>query len=658
MPDAPSRDFLALQTALAGRYSLERELGRGGMGIVYLAHEVSLDRPVALKVLPPLVATQAPLRERFLREARTAAKLSHPHIVPIFAVDQVGDFVFFAMAYVDGETLGQRIRARGPIPAGEAARVIREVAWALAYAHAQGVVHRDVKPDNILLERGTGRALVSDFGIAHVRDVAGPTAVGELLGTAEFMSPEQASGEPVDGRSDLYSLGALGFYAITGRLPFEGPTVAALLAKRVTLPAPPVTSVAPEAPRRLAQAIDRCLAKEPAGRFQSGEELAEVVGRALDVQRELPVPLRVFIKHNRETWRTGWSAAILIDLLFFPSLMGAAATGDLGGALGLTGFMAAVLASPLFARVQVARRLLKAGHSREEAVTALRGDIERRREELLFEFGRRPSRFERVAYGTAIAGLAGFAAGAGLLAFGNLDIGAPLMAMAGTVAIGGLVVGGLRRERRRDLVGERRLKLWKGRIGDWVFRVARVRLKRVAPTGGATHQPTELALSLAADRLFDELPKAMRRALKDLPGVVRKLENDARRTRQRIEELDTLLGDVGGGAPVANGRYPAAGAERDRLASDLRAARQAAHQRMTEAVTALETIRLDLLRMHAGAGAVTTLTADLAAARSLSEGLERLLRGQEEVERMLKAAHTMGTTEAGRDGTAEREAAP
>src|SRR5437762_7849497 len=207
---APDRLFLDFQSAVAGRYSLERELGRGGMGVVYLAREVRLDRPVAIKLLPPELAAQDRLRDRFLREARTAARLSHPYIVPIHAVDDVGDFVFYVMAYVDGETLAQRVMSRGPLPPAEATRVLREVAWALAYAHAQGIVHRDIKPANILLERGTERAMVTDFGIARLVHTPGQTGVGELLGTTEYMSPEQASGEPVDGRSDLYSLGVVG----------------------------------------------------------------------------------------------------------------------------------------------------------------------------------------------------------------------------------------------------------------------------------------------------------------------------------------------------------------------------------------------------------------------------------------------------------------
>lgn len=191
MSDSPDSTFLALQEALLGRYALERELSRGGMGIVYLARDIRLDRLVALKLLPPDLAARPALRERFLREARTAAKLSHPNIVPIHAVDEVGDYVFFVMAYVEGPTLGERIRERGPVPPTKATQIIKEVAWALAYAHAQGVVHRDVKPDNILLEEGTERALVTDFGIALVTEDAGLTAANDVLGTAEFMSHEQ-----------------------------------------------------------------------------------------------------------------------------------------------------------------------------------------------------------------------------------------------------------------------------------------------------------------------------------------------------------------------------------------------------------------------------------------------------------------------------------
>src|SRR5688572_2711043 len=252
----PSDEFLELQAALAGEYSLQRELGRGGMGVVYLARDVQLDRDVAIKVLPSHLARTAESRERFVREARTAAGLSHPHIVPIHRVGEVpaghpersegSSFVFFVMTYVEGETLGERLRTRGPLPPAEAARVLREVAWALAYAHGRGIVHRDVKPDNILLEAGTGRALVTDFGIAHGGSSDSPvTDPGKIMGTAHFMSPEQAASEAIDGRSDIYALGVVGYLAVSGRLPFEATNLPALLVRQATAEAPSVLRSAP-----------------------------------------------------------------------------------------------------------------------------------------------------------------------------------------------------------------------------------------------------------------------------------------------------------------------------------------------------------------------------------------------------------------------------
>ena len=235
----PPSDALELQAALAGEYSLQRELGRGGMGVVYLARDVQLDRDVAIKVLPSHVARTDSARERFVREARTAAGLSHPHIVPIHRVGEAGGFVFFVMSYVEGETLGERLRAHGPLPPSDATRILREVAWALAYAHGRGIVHRDVKPDNILLEAGTGRALVTDFGIAHVDTQDRPvTDPGKIMGTAHFMSPEQAANEPIDGRSDLYALGVVGYLATSGRLPFEAASLPALLVRQATEASP------------------------------------------------------------------------------------------------------------------------------------------------------------------------------------------------------------------------------------------------------------------------------------------------------------------------------------------------------------------------------------------------------------------------------------
>ena len=270
-----------LPAALSGEFTLERELGRGGMGVVYLARDLRLDRQVALKVLPPDVATSE-VRARFLREARTAGQLSHPHIVHIHRADERGEFAFFVMGLVDGENLGQRVRDRGPLPPVEVVRHLREVAWALAYAHARGVIHRDVKPENIMIERGTNRALVTDFGIARSERSPSVTGAEHVVGTAHYMSPEQVQGAALDGRSDLYALGIVGFFLLSGRLPFDGEGAAAVLVAHVTRPAPPLLSVAPQVPRALAEVIDRCLSKDPAARYATGEDLSEALRRAME----------------------------------------------------------------------------------------------------------------------------------------------------------------------------------------------------------------------------------------------------------------------------------------------------------------------------------------------------------------------------------------
>ncbi len=292
----PSGEFLDLQAALAGEYSLQRELGRGGMGIVYLARDVQLDRDVAIKVLPSPLAQVPASRERFVREARTAAGLSHPHIVPIHRVGEAGGFVFFVMSYVEGETLGERLRTRGPLPPADATRVLREVAWALAYAHGRGIVHRDIKPDNILLEAATGRALVTDFGIARGgTDTDLPSDAGTIMGTAHFMSPEHAAGEPVDARSDLYSLGVVGYLAVSGRLPFDAPNVPALIVRQATAAPPGVARVAPGLPSALAAVIDRCLDRDPTHRFPDGEALAAALAPVPDARPALPPTLRAWL---------------------------------------------------------------------------------------------------------------------------------------------------------------------------------------------------------------------------------------------------------------------------------------------------------------------------------------------------------------------------
>lgn len=297
---SPDVDLDALRVLLADRYVIGTSLGRGGMGAVYLARDLQLDRPVAIKVLPSEFAAQPDLRERFLRETRTAAGFSHPNIVPVFAVEDRGAVLAMAMGYVEGESVAERVTRAGPLTVKEAVRLLQDVGYALAYAHGRGVVHRDIKPDNIMLERATGRALVMDFGISRTIAAApssaqaGLTRVGEVVGTPEFMSPEQASGDHVDGRSDLYSLGLVAWYAVTGAYAISGDTTQKVLVKQLTETLPPVTSARADLPVPLAAAIDRLLRKDPNERFATAESLVEAIDAAQLSAPEVPLPVRLF----------------------------------------------------------------------------------------------------------------------------------------------------------------------------------------------------------------------------------------------------------------------------------------------------------------------------------------------------------------------------
>ncbi|MBA2685460.1 MAG: serine/threonine protein kinase [Gemmatimonadaceae bacterium] len=284
-----------LRRALTPSYALERQLGRGGMGIVYLARDLTLERPVAIKVLPPEFAMRPEWRERFLYETRTAASFSHPNIVPVHAVEERGDLLCFVMGFVDGETLTERVRLGGPLGTAEAVRLIQEIAWALSYAHGRGVIHRDVKPDNILLERATGRALVTDFGIARGIAVHGADTPGEIVGTPHFMSPEQAAGDAVDGRADLYSLGIVAFYAVTARVPFDAENASAIIAQQITREAPSIAELRPDLPDGLLSTINMLLKKDPAARFQTGEAVVEALDALRAMRPDVAPSIRLFL---------------------------------------------------------------------------------------------------------------------------------------------------------------------------------------------------------------------------------------------------------------------------------------------------------------------------------------------------------------------------
>jgi len=277
---SPIVDTNAFSDALTGQYRLEREIGRGGMGVVYLARDLKLDREVAIKTLPYHLAADVSIRERFLREARTAAALTHPNIVPVHRADELGAYVFFVMGYVEGESLAHQVRTHGPYAPARLLPILLDVVSALGYAHSRGVVHRDVKAENILLDGSGSRAMVTDFGIARVAQSKQLTQTGTVLGTVFYMSPEQVAGEELDGRSDLYSFGVLAFFALTGRFPFESETPSAVLVAHVTKAPPLIRSVAPTVPPALAEVVDRLLAKDPERRYADADTLLRALTAA------------------------------------------------------------------------------------------------------------------------------------------------------------------------------------------------------------------------------------------------------------------------------------------------------------------------------------------------------------------------------------------
>jgi len=272
--DSELRSHIA--NVLDSAYELDKEIGRGGMGIVFKAKDRRLKRTVAVKLLPPELAFRSEIRTRFLREAETAAQLSHPNIVPIYAVDEKGGLVYFVMGFIDGDNLAKRIKDHGPMPPDDVRRILREVADALAYAHAHKVVHRDIKPDNILIDAQSQRPMVTDFGIARAisdGSDARLTATGIAIGTPAFMSPEQSAGDrDLDGRSDLYSLGVVAYQMLCGDLPFNANSTPALLVKHLSerpIPIDQRVSVPPD----LARVVMLLLEKNPDDRFQTASEL-------------------------------------------------------------------------------------------------------------------------------------------------------------------------------------------------------------------------------------------------------------------------------------------------------------------------------------------------------------------------------------------------
>ncbi len=576
-------EFIALQRAVAGRYSLERELGRGGMGVVFLARDVALDRLVAIKLLPPELAARAERRQRFVNEARMVAGLSHPHIVPVHSVEEHDDLAFFVMGYVEGETLATRLQREGRMAVEEASRVMQEVAWALSHAHARGIVHRDIKPDNILLERGTGRALVVDFGIGRTDSLDSLTDE-VAVGTPRYMSPEQKVGAQVDGRSDVYSLGVTMWVALAGSHPHEAGRGSVLVAGGE---APSLRSLRAAVPPQLERMIQRCLSSDPERRFRTADELAESLRTARTQEAILSPPLRAWVRDVDRAGGELGSAVVAVVLALALSVV-------FGGELIIPqlylvfAILFLAIGGARFGEIVMrARALLAEGIGREAAVRALEIDDAAGSTE-------EPATRHRFTARTASVALLG-AVKSGVLIWlvpREMPEILSLLVLAGSV----VVPAAFLRRLWDDLFPESNVlsRLMRGNLGRFTFAAARAG-QRGLPLPAPVTEPTILAVGRGADELFSSLPRWLRERLGDVPAVVGRLQQEAFRLRRQ--------GDL---------------------------------PRLEEVMMALETLRLELLRLHAGASTVDDLTAAVERARRIGDEVDRLVAAEKAVDGLLQ----------------------
>jgi serine/threonine-protein kinase len=277
----PSGLLEQVRAALGAHYEIERPLGAGGMGSVFLARDLTLDRAVAVKVISPELGATKSFRARFLQEARTVARLRHPNIVAVYAAGEADGLLYFVMEYVPGESLRGLLEREGRVEPAKATRILRQLADALGYAHGNGIIHRDIKPENILLDAESGRAMITDFGVAQALSSGDErmTGTGFIVGSPRYMSPEQAAGErSLDGRSDIYSLGLVGYEMVVGEPAFGGESAVSIIAQQITAPPPTLADKVAELPAALEEGITRALAKDPAARWPDGATMSAALG--------------------------------------------------------------------------------------------------------------------------------------------------------------------------------------------------------------------------------------------------------------------------------------------------------------------------------------------------------------------------------------------
>lgn len=630
-PADDTRAFERLQESLAGSWSIERELGRGGMGTVYLARDVALDRPVALKVLHPALAADPEQRARFLREARTGARLSHPHIVPIYAVEAQDDLVYFVMGLIDGESVGDRLRREGPLRGEDAERILREVAWALAYAHAMGIVHRDVTIENILLERQTGRAVLADFGIAAAIDREGEEP---LLGTPSYIAPEVIQGAQATAASDLYALGVTGWTMLVGHPPFMADDTPALLLKQLTEPVPPLLRAAPGTSSRLARALEAAMAKDPAERPDGAQGyLALLAGDGESVA--LAEPLRRWL--NRfELVRPFYALGMTVTAFTTFGVIGVALESE---ALAAPFIGIIILASPVLVAVGLTqlgieltalRRLARDGFTHGDLVQA----VQRARQAAQRVGPRQPSLLGRVVHDIAcIAGIITL-----LMMLGLADLLLPYAPdrngwrhlgqfinllrttsqYAYLVFLSGLGFNFLVPAfhfKPNGLWPRLRDGFWRSALGAGMLKLASFGLGKSEATDRTLHRPTELVLDLAIEEMWQALPPSAREGTADLPKIARGLSD-------RVAEARELRAAL-------QGPRVRRSAEADALDARLAA-------RQERAVIALERLRMVLGRVGGAAAMSGELTAKLHDARALEQELLLELGAHAEVKRLLR----------------------
>jgi hypothetical protein len=499
--------------------------------------------------------------------------------------------------------------------------VLREVAWALAYAHGRGIVHRDIKPDNILLEAGTGRAMVTDFGIAHGGAQAASTDIGKIMGTAHFMSPEQGANKRLDGRSDIYSLGVVGYLAVSGRLPFEEESVSALIARQSIDTPPSLMSMAPGVPFALAAAIDRCLDRDPACRFPDGETLAAALAPSPDA-RSLPPMLRAWLmaKNPLTLPYLAWSAGF--SVLTLGNIYGMM-TGNSGSSVAFV-LPAALL--PIFPivgfHINQGRKQFRAGYTLADLRSALQVAQKERDETEALTREKEQSFALRALQLATIASAGWLAVTVGLLMAGVIHENRTPIAWLFTPVFSTMLLGAVSNALDVQFIPTKirnwwhtgiRDRLWKSSIGEWLAR----RLgapEQSRAVGGGVFRPTEAALGLAASELFAALPETYRVELFELPSIVAALEARAAEARAEVDVVAALARPGSDDTAVLERR------------------RETASANLAASIGALERIRLDLLKLHAGAGDLKPLTTLIEEANLVRQEVARLTEAEQEVE--------------------------